>query len=158
MGKKLIHVFLYFIFRGIKCNIDRQTGLRGPNPCSSCSTFYSLAPFFLPILPVVLIITKTSYQMALRKSIRDVQSLGSRHKMGILHYWIFYTRVTVHATLRNWQTALRIRHAAPSNTGSMLFWVTNRFRLIISMLLWVITVFILNSPEVCPSALLAFNI
>ena len=59
-----------------------------------------------------------SNQIAMRKSIHDVAdvpSLGSRHQMSMLHYWIFYIRITAHAALRNSHTALSIRHAAPSN-------------------------------------------
>ena len=80
--------------------------------------FLFTCSIFLFILSFVLIITKTSHPMAMRKSIHDVvdvQSVGSRHQMGMLHYWIFYIRVTVHAALRNSHIALRIRHAAPSN-------------------------------------------
>ena len=47
-GKKntLIHVFFYYIHWETKCYVDRQADLRGPDPCSFCPTFYSLAPFF----------------------------------------------------------------------------------------------------------------
>ena len=54
----------------------------------------------------------------MRKSIHDVvdvQSLGSRRQMSMLHYWISYIRITAHAALRNSYTALSIRHAALSN-------------------------------------------
>ena len=109
-------IFSYISWE-IKCYIDRQAGLRGPDPSSSCPTFYSLAPFLL-ILALVLIITKISHQMAMRKSIHgvvDVQSLGSRQQMSMLHCWIFHIRVTVHAALRNSHTVLSIWHAALSN-------------------------------------------
>ena len=114
-GKNFDTCIFDYISWEIKCYIDRQAGLRGPDPCSCCLTFYSLAPFFF-ILPFVLIITKISSQIAMRKSIHgvtDVQFLGSRHQMTMLHYWIFYIRITAHAALRNSHTS--IRHAAPSN-------------------------------------------
>ena len=78
--------------------------------------FYSLAPY-LSILPFVLIITKTSQQMAMRKSIHgvvDVHSLGFRHQVSMLHK-IFQIRAAVHAVLTNSHTVLSIRHAAPNN-------------------------------------------
>ena len=116
-GEKLWYMYFYYISWEIKCYIDRQAGLRGPNPWSCCPTFYSLAPLFL-ILPFILIIIKISNQIAMRKSIHDmvdVQSLGSRHQLSMLHYWIFYLRITAHAAVRNSHTALRIRHAVLSN-------------------------------------------
>ena len=70
-----------------------------PHFLFTCSIFF--------ILPFVLIITKITNQV-------DVQSLGPRHQMSMLHYWIFYIRITAHAALRNSHTALSIRHAAPS--------------------------------------------
>ena len=91
-GKIFDACIFYYISWEIKCYIDRQAGLRGPDPCSCCPTFYSLVPFFF-ILPFVLIITKINNQIAMIKSIHDVvdvQSLGSRHQMSMLHYWIFY--------------------------------------------------------------------
>ena len=115
--KKIDTYIFYYISWEIKCYIDRQAGLRGPDPCSCCTTFYSLATFLL-ILPFVLIITKISNQIAMTKLIRnavDVQSLGSRHQMSMLYCWIIYKRITTHAALRNSHTALSIRHAALSN-------------------------------------------
>ena len=79
--------------------------------------FLFTCSIFLLILPFVLIITQVSHQMAMRKSIHDmddVQSLGSRHQISMLHYWICYI-FTLHAALRNSYTALGIRHAVPSN-------------------------------------------
>ena len=81
----------------------------------TCSIFF--------ILPFVLIITKINNQIAMRKSIHDVvhvQSLGSRHQMSMLHYWIFYIRITAHVTL-NSHTALSIRHVAPSNCSYYMY-------------------------------------
>ena len=117
MVKNFDTCIFYYISWEIKCSIDRQAGLRSPDPCSCYPTFYSLTPFFF-ILPFILIITKINNQSVMRKSIHDVvdvQSLGSRHQMIMLHYWIFYIRMTAHAALRNSHTALSIRHAAPSN-------------------------------------------
>ena len=110
----------YYISWEIKCYIDRQAGFQGPDPCSCRPTFYPLAPFFLLILPFVLIITKINHQMAMRKPINDmvdVQSLGSRHQMNTLKYMSLdiYIRVQVHSALRNSHTALSILHDAPSN-------------------------------------------
>ena len=110
-GKNYDTLFFSYISWEIKCYIDHQAGFRGPDPCLCC-------PTFLLILPFILTITKISDQMAMRKSIHDVvdvQSLGSRYQMNMLHYWIFHIRVTVHAVLRNSHTALSIRRAAPSN-------------------------------------------
>ena len=80
-GKKNFDTCIFYhISWEIKCFIYRQAGLRGPDPCSCCLTFYSLAPFFTHFA-TCLIITKTSNQIAMRKSIPgvvDVQSLGSR--------------------------------------------------------------------------------
>ena len=79
----------YYISWEIKCYIDCQAGLWGPNPCSCCPTFYSLAPFFVHFA-LVWIITEINHQMAMKKSIHgvvDVQSLGSRHRLRMFHYW-----------------------------------------------------------------------
>ena len=105
--------FLSYLLEN-KCYIDCKAGLRGPDPCSFCPTFYSLAPCFAHF--AILIITEISNQIAMRKAIHDVvdvQSLGSGHQMSMLHYWIFY--ITANAALRTSHTALSIWHAAPSN-------------------------------------------
>ena len=112
---------IFYNSRDINGYIDRQTGLRGPDHYSllmMSSHFLFYLVHFLLILSFVLIITKISHRMAMSKSIHDVvdvQSLGSRHQMSMLHYWISYIRVTVHAALWNLHTALSTRHAAPSH-------------------------------------------
>ena len=45
-GKNFDTCIFYYISWEIKCYIDRQAGLQGPDPCSGCPTFYNLAPFF----------------------------------------------------------------------------------------------------------------
>ena len=45
-GKNFDTCIFYYISWEIKCYIDRQAGLRGPDPWSCCPTFYNLAPFF----------------------------------------------------------------------------------------------------------------
>ena len=72
-------IFFYYISWEIKRYLDRQAGLQGPDPCSCCPTFYSLAPFLL-ILPCVLIFTKISNLIAMRKSIYGV---GDTHFVGV---------------------------------------------------------------------------
>ena len=81
-----------------------------PHFLFTCSIFF--------LLSFVLIITKISNQTAMRKSIHDmvdVQYLGTRHQMSMLHYGIFYIRITARAALRNSQTVLSFQHAASSN-------------------------------------------
>ena len=116
-GKKLWYMYflLYFL-------VDKMLH-RPPSGSPRPGSLLMFPPLFIHFLhffffSFVLIITQISNQIAMRKSIRDVvdvQSLGSRHQMKMLHYWIFYIRIIAHATLRNSHTALSIRHAAPSN-------------------------------------------
>ena len=113
-GKKtLIHVFLLY-FLGNQMLHRPPSGPPRPGSLLMLPHFLFTCSIFF-ILPFVLIITKISNQIAMKKSIHDVQSLGSRHQMNMLHYWIFHIRITAHAALRNSHTALSIRHAAPSN-------------------------------------------
>ena len=143
VGKTLTHVFLKSYFLGNKMlHIKRQAGLRGPDPCSCCPTCVSFtcSIFFayFSVWPFVLIITKISHQMAIKKPTHDVvdmQSLGSRHQMNMLRHWIFYIGVAVHAALRNPHTALYYKYSTCCSElvidyWSMLFWVIN-------MLCWI---------------------
>ena len=91
-GENVDICIFYYISREIKCYLDRQAGLRGPGPWHVAPFFIHLL-HFLFILPFVLVITKISHRVAMRKSIHDVvdaQALGSRHQTSMLHYWIFY--------------------------------------------------------------------
>ena len=103
-GKKtLIYVFV-IIFLGNKMLHRPTSGTPRPGYLLMLPHFLFTCSIFFLILPFVLIITKISNQIAMRKSILDVvdvQSLGYKHKVSMLHYWIFYTRITVHAALRN---------------------------------------------------------
>ena len=44
-GKKLRYMYFYYISWEINCYIDRQAGLRGPDPCSCCPIFIHLLHF-----------------------------------------------------------------------------------------------------------------
>ena len=108
--------FFYFLGNIILNRVP--SGLPRPGSLLMLPHFLFTCSILLLILPFNLIISKISYQMAMRKSVHDVvsvQSLGSRQQMSMLYYWIFHIRVTVHAARRNSHIALSIRHAAPSN-------------------------------------------
>ena len=117
-GKKLCYMYFLLYFLGNKMLHRPPSGPPRPGSFLMLPHFLFTCSIFIFILSFVLIITKISNQIAMRKSIHDVvdvQSLGSRHQMSMLHYWIFYIGITAHAALRNSDTALNIRHAVPSN-------------------------------------------
>ena len=117
-GTKLWYMCFILYFLGNKMLHRPPSGPPRPGSLLILPHFLFTCSIFFFILPFVLIVTKISNQIAMRKSIHDVvdvQSQGSRHQLSMLHYWIFHIRITAHAALRNSQTALSIRHAAPSN-------------------------------------------
>ena len=116
-GKKLWYMYFLLYFVGNKMLHRPPSGPPRPGSLLMLPHFLFACSFFF-ILKFILIITKISNQIAMIKSIHDVvdvQSLGSRQQISMLHYWIFYIRIIAHAALRNSHTALSIRHAAPSN-------------------------------------------
>ena len=117
-GKNVYPLVFLTYFLGNKMLHRQPSGPPKPWSLLMLPHFLFICSISLSILPFVFIITKLSDQMAMRKSIHDVvdvQSPWSQHQTSILHYWIFYIRVTVHAALRNSHTALSIKHAALSN-------------------------------------------
>ena len=102
-GKKNFETYIFLLyFSGNKMLHRRPSGPPRPGSLLMLSHFFIILLHFLLIVPFVLIITKISNQVAMRKSIHDVvvvQSLGSGHQMSMLHYWIFYIRITAHAAL-----------------------------------------------------------
>ena len=117
-GKKLWYMYYLLYLLGNKMLHRPPSGPSRPGSLLMLPHFLFTSSIFFFILPFVLGITKISNQIAMRKSIHDVvdvQSLGSRHQMSMLYYWIFYIRITAYAAVRNTHTALSIRHAALSN-------------------------------------------
>ena len=90
---KLWYTYFFSYFLENKMLHWLPSGPLRPGSLLMLPHFLFTSSIFLLILPFTLIITKTSHQMAMRKSIHDVvdvQSLGSRQQMSMLRYWIFH--------------------------------------------------------------------
>ena len=98
-GKKLWYIYFLLYFLGNNMLHRPPSGPPRPGSLLMLHHFLFTCSIFFFILPFVLIITEINNQIAMRKSIHyvvDVQSLGSKHQMSMLHYWIFYIRITAH--------------------------------------------------------------